>query len=126
MLAFRYDQITNDLNAPQLVHAEIPTPQVGQIVVKVHAAAINPVDLMVMKGSIPWKMSFPFTMGYDFAGTVHISNGSKFSVGDRVFGVNWGSHQHQDGDEPVAGAFAHFILVQESKLSRLPESLTFE
>jgi len=71
----------------------------------------------------------PFTMGYDFAGTIESLDEldrTEFKVGDRVFGVNWGEHRHDTEDYPPGGAFAEFIGVPLTKLIKLPKDISFE
>lgn len=75
------------------------------------------------------KMSFPFTMGYDFAGTIESLDESdrdkEFRVGDRVFGVNWGENRHDTEDYQPGGAFAEYIGLPLSKLSKIPKGVLF-
>lgn len=103
----------------------------GQVVVKVHVAAINPVDSLVCKGFMTaagWKANVPFTPGYDFAGTVHSAGDGVTgrSEGDSVFAVNWGQNNHNVDSHPEAGAFSEYILISPSLLSRIPEGVVFE
>eukprot|EP00041_Stephanoeca_diplocostata_P014593 m.270752 g.270752 ORF g.270752 m.270752 type:complete len:337 (-) comp19741_c0_seq2:499-1509(-) len=132
MKAAQYRQTSEDIASLELVDVEIPTPVPGAVVVKVKSAAVNPIDHKVMAGHmIPagWSLPLPFTMGYDFSGivaAVHADDQSSFKVGDAVFAVNWGSHKHDDDTSTPGGAFAEFILVSSSKLSKKPEGVTFE
>lgn len=131
MLAVQYNENSDDLSGIKLTQVEKPTATAGHVVVKVHAAAINPIDTMVAKGFaknvLHWTMPFPFTMGYDFAGVVDsVHEGDAFVVGERVFGVNWGNHSHNDVGTPAGGAFAEYILIPASKLSKLPDAVSFE
>lgn len=74
MLAAQYSENSEDLSVIQVQQVEKPVAQPGHIVVKVHTAAINPIDPLVAKGFaknvLGWTMPLPFTMGYDFAGVV--------------------------------------------------------
>lgn len=132
MLAVQYNDNTDDVSTIGLTKIEKPVASPGHVVVKVHAAAINPIDTMVAKGFaknvLNWNMPLPFIMGYDFAGVVDsVSEGeSAFAVGERVFAVNWGTHSHNDAGTPAGGAFAEYILIPTSKLSKLPDVVTFE
>ena len=47
-----------------------PEPGPGQVLVKVHAAALNPIDLYLRSGLVPMPLSFPYVIGCDLAGTV--------------------------------------------------------
>ena len=68
----------------------VPTPKIadGQVLLKVHAAGVNPIDYRIRRGDIKWLLSghFPRIPGYDVSGVVvqEQSNG-RFAVGDRVF-----------------------------------------
>lgn len=66
-----------------------PEPGPGQVLVKVEAAGVNPVDFAVSAGYYPLLGEPPFTLGWDVAGTVEaVGPGvSRFSAGDRVFGM---------------------------------------
>ena len=63
------------------------TPGPGQVVVRIHAAGVNPVDTYIRSGTYAKKPSLPYTPGTDGAGTVEsIGNGvTRFSAGDRVY-----------------------------------------
>ena len=47
-----------------------PEPGPGQVLVKVHAAALNPIDLYLRSGLVPMPLAFPYVIGCDLAGTV--------------------------------------------------------
>ncbi len=69
-----------------------PTPQAGEILVKVAAAALNPIDAYVRSGMVVMPLPKPFITGSDVAGTVAaVGEGVKrFKVGDRVWASNQG------------------------------------
>ena len=81
-----------------------PEPKPGQILVRVGAAAFNPIDLMLRSGAVAMPLPFPYVVGTDFAGTVvELGAGaSRFRVGDRV----WGSNQGLLGRQGTASEFA--------------------
>jgi NADPH:quinone reductase len=85
---------------------DIPAPHVGpgQILVRVKATALNPIDLYVRGGMVAMPMAFPFVIGADFAGVVEaIGPGvTRFAVGDRV----WGSNQGLLGRQGVTADYA--------------------
>ena len=85
---------------------DLPTPKPGpgQVLVKVGASALNPIDLYIRSGLVAMPMAFPYIIGCDLAGTVaHADPGSKrFRVGDRV----WGSNQGLLGRQGVTAEFA--------------------
>jgi 2-desacetyl-2-hydroxyethyl bacteriochlorophyllide A dehydrogenase len=132
MLAAQYTVNTSDINQIELKTVDIPSAAPGMVIVKVHKASANPVDLLVMSGvakNFGWDIPLPFTAGYDFAGTVSsidAADRGKFKEGERVFAVNWGQHKHMNEGEPIAGAFAEFIAIPASKLSKIPDSVSFD
>lgn len=109
----------------------IPEPTEILAVIKVAYAAINPVDFKVCKGYLPWPTSTPHTVGYDFSGKiVALPSGAEntFSIGDSVCAVNWGkgSHAPVTDAETCGGAFAQYIAVPVSKLSKVPEGVKMD
>jgi NADPH:quinone reductase-like Zn-dependent oxidoreductase len=131
MKAVQYTANSTDFKDAHIVEVEKPKPSPGLAVVRVVAAAGNPIDYKVMQGSLieaGWSMPFPFTMGYDFSGVVDgVAEEDKgvFAIGDEVFAVNWGQHRHDEGDLPVGGAFAEYIRVPVSRLSKKPAGISF-
>ena len=71
-----------------------PKPAHEQVLVKIHAAGVNPVDWKLRRGYFKENVRFPIPMGEDFAGEV-IELGTdvdSFQVGDRVYGFAHGSY----------------------------------
>ncbi|RJE65749.1 NADPH:quinone oxidoreductase [Acinetobacter sp. JS678] len=100
---------------------EQPKPSLTEnsILVKVHAASINPLDLRVLEGEFKaiLPVSFPFILGNDFAGTV-VEVGSKvsqFKVGDEVYAKT-----------DLNGAFAEYTVVQEPSLALKAQNISME
>ena len=81
-----------------------PEPGPGQVLVKVRAVALNPIDLYIRSGLVAFPLAFPYVIGCDVAGTVEeVGPGCKrFKAGDRV----WGSNQGLLGRQGVASEFA--------------------
>jgi NADPH2:quinone reductase len=81
-----------------------PVPGPGQVLVRVHAVALNPVDLYIRSGLVAMPLAFPYIIGCDVAGTVEEvgPNCKQFHAGDRV----WGSNQGLLGRQGVAAEFA--------------------
>jgi NADPH:quinone reductase len=96
-----------------------PTPKQGEVLVRVGAVAVNPVDLYIRAGTIPMPLTFPFIVGCDLAGTVEsVGPGvSRFKPGDRV----WGSNQGLLGRQ---GTFAEYAAVHEDWLYATPAGVT--
>ena len=96
-----------------------PVPGPGEVLVKVRAAALNPIDLYVRAGTIPMPLAFPFVSGADLAGTVEAvgPGADRFRVGDRV----WGSNQGMLGRQGVS---AEFAAVEQEWLYPTPEKVS--
>jgi D-arabinose 1-dehydrogenase-like Zn-dependent alcohol dehydrogenase len=82
---------------------------------------VNPIDVYIRSGAIPAKLSFPFILGRDVAGTVvEAGPGVKdFKPGDRV----WATSQGSDGRP---GTFAEFAAVDHRWLHPIPEGVSDE
>jgi len=103
-----------------IVYGELPVPepQGTEVLVKVGAVAVNPVDTYIRNGANYWPLPSPFIIGCDLAGEV-IAVGpqaSRFRVGDRVWGTNQGLMGRQ-------GTFAEFCAVDECWLYSTPDSV---
>ncbi|MEQ1066591.1 NADP-dependent oxidoreductase [Acinetobacter sp. XH1741] len=100
---------------------EQPKPSLTEnaVLVKVHAASINPLDLRVLEGEFKaiLPVSFPFILGNDFAGTVVEvgPNVTQFKVGDEVYAKT-----------DLNGAFAEYTVVQQSSLALKPQNISME
>ena len=109
--------------AENITIGELPTPQVtrSQVLVKVGAAALNPVDTYIRSGAIAMDLPLPFVVGCDLAGTVEAvgSGATRFQPGDRV----WGSNQGLLGRQ---GTFAEYAAVDECWLYPTPEDVSDE
>ncbi len=81
-----------------------PVPGPGHVLVKVRAAAFNPIDLYIRSGMVAAPMSFPYVLACDLAGTIEKvgPQSTRFQVGDRV----WGSNQGLLGRQGVAAEYA--------------------
>ena len=114
----------NQTGPPEVIqYGELPTPKPGrtQCLVQVAAVDVNPIDVYIRSGAVPAKLSFPWILGRDLAGTV-VETGpavKRFKVGDRV----WASSQGSDGR---AGTFAQFAAVDERWLYFIPQSVNEE
>jgi NADPH:quinone reductase-like Zn-dependent oxidoreductase len=92
---------------------ERPGPRANEMLVRVHAAGVNPVDWKIREGLI--QAPLPLIMGIDFSGVIESvgSEISEYRVGDAVFG--------QVADE--SGGYAEYALALPSDLARKPEGL---
>ena len=105
------------------VVAEIPTPEPGarQILIRLRAAGMNPMDLWLASGAWkPMPATFPMVLGADGAGEVEkLGEGtSKYSVGDDLFG------QLLIAPLGSVGTYAGYVAVTEdAPLARVPSGL---
>jgi NADPH2:quinone reductase len=92
-----------------------PTLQASEVLVRVAAVAVNPIDLYIRSGLVQMPLPKPFIIGCDLAGTVEEvgPQAVRFKKGDRV----WGSNQGQLGRQ---GTFAEYAAVQENWLYPTP------
>ena len=103
--------------------AEVPTPEPGvrQILIRLRAAGMNPMDLSLASGDWkPMPATFPMVLGADGAGVVEkLGEGeSRFSVGDELFG------QLFIAPLGSAGTYADYVAVREdAPLARVPAGL---
>src|SRR3982074_1117024 len=98
-----------------------PEPKEGEVLVKVGAASLNPIDTYIRSGAVAMPLPKPFIPGCDLAGTIEaVGPGVKqYKVGDRV----WGSNQGLLGRQ---GTFAEYAAVHEQWLSPLPNGVSDE
>ncbi len=101
----------------------LPEVKEGEVLVRIKAAGVNPVDAAVREGYLkdflPYK--FPIIPGWDMAGVIEERGFSarRFEVGDAVYAY---------ARRPVVqhGTFAEYIVIPESYLSAKPENISFE
>lgn len=95
-------------------HADDPRPGKGEVLIRVQAASINPVDLKMRSGAAHdrFPVQFPGILGRDFAGVIReLGEGvSGFNVGDRVFGMAWST-------------YAELCVCKAEELAKIPEGL---
>src|SRR6266571_3373084 len=108
----------NETGPPEnIICGELPAPRPAgpQCLIRVSAVAVNPIDTYVRGGMVPMKLTFPFVIGCDLAGSV-VATGpevKRFKPGDRV----WGSNQGLLGRQ---GTFSEFAAVDEAWLYPTP------
>src|SRR5580658_3050041 len=97
-----------------------PKPAAGQVLVRLRAIGVNPVDAYVRSGGYTVNITFPFIPGSDGGGVVEaIGDGVKlFQRGDRVyiFGTTSGIR---------TGAYAELAVCTESQVCPLPDNVSF-
>ena len=95
-----------------------PQPEGSQVLVRVHAVSVNPVDTYIRNGANYWELPQPFIIGCDLAGVVEAvgPEATRYQVGDRVWGTNQGLMGRQ-------GTFAELAAVDEDWLYPSPEGV---
>ena len=113
-----YIETTGGPNVIQYGEQPQPTPHTGEVLVRVGAVAVNPIDLYIRAGTVAMPLPKPFIVGCDLAGTVEQlgPSASRFKVGDRV----WGSNQGLLGRQ---GTFAEYAAVAEEWLYPTPNGV---
>ena len=93
-----------------------PVPGSGELLVRVAAAAVNPVDLQIREGKLESFLAhtLPITLGCDVAGTVE--SGEGFKAGDSVYAYL---------NLARLGAFANFAIVKTEEAALMPKTLDF-
>ncbi len=105
-----------------IVYGDLPNPEPTgrQVLVRVKAVAINPIDTYIRAGNVKMELPLPYVVGCDLAGVVERSPaGSRFQPGTRV----WGSNQGLFGRQ---GTFAEYAVVDEEWLYPTPDKVTDE
>ena len=102
---------------------EVPDPATGpgDVVVRVRAAGVNPVDAYIHTGTYARKPALPYTPGQDGAGEVQAvgADVKDFKIGDRVYISGIGN------TVAGVGTYAELALCSPSQLHRLPERVSF-
>lgn len=104
----------------ELREIETPKPGEGQVLIKVHATSVNPLDIKLREGAVPQLIpDFPMTLQGDVAGTVtsvHPSV-SAFKPGDEVYGCVGGLLD-------MPGALAEYVTCDARLIANKPETLS--
>ncbi|XP_006888666.1 PREDICTED: quinone oxidoreductase isoform X2 [Elephantulus edwardii] len=94
-----------------------PVPKEHQVLIKVHACGINPVETYIRSGTYSRKPNLPYTPGSDVSGIIEAvgNNVSTFKKGDRVFTTS-----------TVSGGYAEYAVAADDTVYSLPEKLDFK
>ena len=114
----------HEFGAPEVLtyeRAPRPEPSDDEVLVRVRAAGVNPVDCRLRRGRMTTMLSenpFPLVLGMDVAGVVEETGAAVtgFERGDAVFGVN---------SFPEFGAYAEYATTTADQLALKPETLDF-
>lgn len=115
MKAIRVDEFGGPENL-RCQEVEDPKPGLGQVVVRIRAVGVNPVDAYMRAGTYPRKPALPYTPGTDGAGVVEaVGEGARrFQVGDRVYTAG-----------SLSGTYAELALCDEHSVFTLPANASF-
>jgi NADPH2:quinone reductase len=102
-------------DAPDLV------PAADQVLVRIRAAGVNPVDAYIRTGTYARKPSLPYTPGSDGAGDVEAVGAEvrRIAVGDRVYIAGFGGYQ------AGVGTYAERAVCTPAQIYRLPERTSY-
>jgi NADPH:quinone reductase-like Zn-dependent oxidoreductase len=107
--------VMHETGGPEVLRLEdVPTPEPdeGQVLVRVRAASVNPIDWKNRRGGRPVEL--PKILGNDISGTIEVSRAGGLSEGDEVFGFATG------------GAYAQYTLSAPAALAPKPAGLSHE
>jgi NADPH2:quinone reductase len=111
--------LVHEFGGPEVLKlAEVPTPKpaAGQVLVRIHAAGVNPYDTYMRAGTYAVKPPLPYTPGSDGGGVVE-------SVGEGVTAVKPGDRVYLA--KSLTGAYAEYALALESQVHPLPDKVTY-
>ncbi|MGQ7855606.1 NADP-dependent oxidoreductase [Pedobacter sp. WC2501] len=99
---------------------EIPVPQPApdEVLIKVHATSVNPVDWKIREGQrkVKFPVKFPLTLGWDVSGTIE-------ALGEKVSAFRKGDEVYGRPDPTKNGAYAEYIVVKANIISIKPTSI---
>ena len=110
----------HEFGGPEVMKLEeVPdlVPGPGQVMVRVHAVGVNPVESYVRTGTYAMKPNLPYTPGNDGAGVI-------LAVGAGVTSVKTGDRVYTSG--ALSGTYAEQTLCLEAQVHRLPDNVSFE
>ncbi|MCK8516469.1 zinc-dependent alcohol dehydrogenase family protein [Methylonatrum kenyense] len=96
----------------------MPKPAAGEVLVRIAAASVNPIDTKIRRNGPPMAPELPGVLGCDFAGTIEaVGDGvDDLSVGDQVYGS-------PGGVRGTCGAYAEYAAADARCLAPKPEAL---
>jgi NADPH2:quinone reductase len=109
----------HEFGGPEVMRLEeVPDPKAGrgELVVRIHAAGVNPVDAYIRSGAYARKPPLPFTPGSDGGGVVA-------SIGEGVTGFKTGDRVYVAGS--LSGTYAEQALCTQAQVHPLPERTSF-
>ncbi|WP_067718881.1 NADP-dependent oxidoreductase [Nocardia yamanashiensis] len=112
--------IQKSFGGPEVLEvAEVEKPRLlsGEVLVRVRASAVNPVDVAVRSGAFPLLGQPPFGVGWDISGVVEeVGPGARYEVGDEVYGMPFFPR--------AATGYAEYVATPSRQVARKPKSLS--
>ena len=110
----------HEFGGPEVLRLEeVPKPQpgAGQVLVRMHAIGVNPVETYIRAGTYAYKPALPYRPGNDGAGVVEqvSADVNEFKPGDRVYTAG-----------SISGTYAEFALCKAEQVHPLPANVSFE
>lgn len=99
----------------RLKYEEVPRPEPGpgEVLIRVHASGVNPVDWKIREGA--FKSRLPLTLGWDFSGIVEEAGpGARFKPGDEVYGRP---------DTSRDGSYAEYLVARATEIASKPRTI---
>ncbi|KAM3914676.1 quinone oxidoreductase-like [Leptodactylus fuscus] len=117
MRAIRVSEFGSPEVLKLLTDVPVPLPAENQVLIRVHACGINPLETCIRAGTFAWKPTLPYTPGSDISGIVVDvgRNVTTFKKGDRVFTT-----------ATITGGYAEYTVASEDTVYQLPEQLNFK
>jgi NADPH:quinone reductase-like Zn-dependent oxidoreductase len=107
--------VIHETGGPEVLSLEEvppPEPADGQVLIRVRAASVNPIDWKYRRGLA--QRQLPAVLGQDVSGTVEISHASGYAAGEDVFGV------------AASGGYAEFATASDAAIAKKPGSMSHE
>jgi len=109
----------HEFGGPEVLRRkEVPMPEVGagQVLIRMHAVGVNPVETYIRSGTYARLPELPYTPGNDGAGVIEQvgSDVNEFKAGDRVYTAG-----------SISGTYAEFVLCKTEQVHRLPANVSF-
>jgi NADPH:quinone reductase-like Zn-dependent oxidoreductase len=103
---------TGDPDVLRIEEAERPEPGDGEVLIKVQAASVNPIDWKQRRGLRPKQL--PAVLGSDVSGTIEVSHADGFAEGDEVFGF------------AASGSYAELAVASSGGIAKKPAGVSHE
>jgi NADPH:quinone reductase-like Zn-dependent oxidoreductase len=101
----------------EVVETRRPEPLPSEVLIRVHAAAVNPIDAYIRSGGFPLLGEPPFTLGWDVSGVVEevVPGVTRFKPGDEVYGMPLFPR--------AANGYAEYVAAPSRQIARKPAAL---